>query len=86
MRLMYWREDASTATKIANVLKILNVGKWHTLEEIQQKTNLDKNQIQQVIGFLERYCFITVDETTGKVMLKKTVQEFLTQTSSGSRV
>lgn len=73
------REDTSTATKMTNVLRILIDGKEHTVKEIKQKTELDENQIQQVIEFLERYGFISVDKMTRKIVLDKTVQKFLAQ-------
>lgn len=79
---MHSWEDAFTASKMTKVLEMLIDGKWHTLKEIQQKTKLDKNQIQQVITFLKRYRFISVDKVTRKVILDKTVQKFLAQKST----
>jgi len=67
---------------MTKILEILYDGKWHTLYEIQQKTKLDKNQIQQVIEFLKEYGFISVDEMARKTILDKTVQKFLTQKSN----
>ncbi|MGC9345275.1 MAG: hypothetical protein ACP5ER_00575 [Candidatus Bathyarchaeales archaeon] len=76
------REDISTTTKIAEILEMLNDGKWHTLEEIQQKTKMDKNQIQPIIEFLEEYNFIVMDEAKKKIKLDKTVQKFLTHATT----
>jgi len=67
---------------MTKILETLGDGKWHPIKEIQQKTKLDDNQIHQVIEFLERYYFISVDKMTKKVMLDKTVQKFLHQKSS----
>ena len=67
---------------MTKILEILYDGKWHTLYEIQQKTKLDKNQIQQVIEFLKKYGFISVDEMARKAILDKTVQKFLAQKSN----
>jgi transcription initiation factor IIE alpha subunit len=67
---------------MTKILEMLIDGKWHTPKEIQQKTKLDKNQIQQVITFLKRYRFISVDKMTRKVILDKTVQKFLAQKST----
>ena len=61
---------------------MLTDGKWHTVKEIQQKTELDKNQVHQVMKFLKRYGFVSVDETSRKVILGKTVQKFLAKKSS----
>jgi len=66
---------------MAKTLEILVDGKWHALKEIKQKTKLNKNQIQQVIEFLERYGFISVDEMAGKIRLDKSVK-FLAQNST----
>ena len=74
--------DIYTTSKITKILEILNDGKWHPLKEIQRKTELNMNQIQQAIAFLEEYCFITVDQITRKVMLDQSVQEFLVQKST----
>jgi DNA-binding IclR family transcriptional regulator len=64
---------------MAKTLEILVDGKWHALKEIQQKTELNKNQIQQVIEFLQRYGFISVDKMAGKISLDKSVEKFLAE-------
>jgi len=66
---------------MAKTLEILVDGKWHALKEIKQKTKLNKNQIQQVIDFLERYGFISVDKMVGKIRLDKSAEKFLAQNS-----
>jgi DNA-binding IclR family transcriptional regulator len=66
---------------MARALEILVDGKWHALKEIKQKTKLNKNQIQQVIDFLERYGFISVDKMAGKIRLDKSVEKFLAEDS-----
>jgi transcription initiation factor IIE alpha subunit len=79
---MYSLEDAFTTSRMTKVLEMLIDGRWHTLKEIQQKTKLDKNQIRQVVRFLERYGFISVDKTVREVILDKTVQKFLSEKST----
>lgn len=71
-----------TAAKMTKILNTLFDGKWHTPEEIQRKTKLDENQIQQVMEFLERYGFISVDKITSKVKIDKSAQKFLVQKSN----
>jgi len=61
---------------------MLNDGQWHWLEEIEQKTELGKNQIHQIVAFLKEYNFIISDETSKKIKLEETVQRFLTQTTT----
>lgn len=67
---------------ITDILEVLYDGEWHTLEEIQQKTELDRNKFRQVIEFLERYGFISVDKVTNKAVLDKNAQKFLVQKSN----
>jgi DNA-binding IclR family transcriptional regulator len=67
------------ALKVAEVLEILNDGNWHTLEEVRRKMNLNRNQIQQIAGFLKEYEFLTIDETQKRMRIEETVRKFLTQ-------
>ena len=67
---------------MARALEILIDGKWHALKEIKQKTKLNKNQIQQVIEFLERYGFISIDKMASKIRLEKSVEKFLAENST----
>ena len=61
---------------------MLNDGEWHMLEVIQQKTKMDNNQIQSIMEFLKAYNFIVMDEAKKKMKLDKTVQKFLTHTTT----
>jgi DNA-binding IclR family transcriptional regulator len=72
-------EDALTSSKIAKILEILNDEQWHTLKEIQEKIQLNKSQLQQIIRFLKEYNFIIVDEESKEIRIEKTVQQFLTK-------
>jgi DNA-binding IclR family transcriptional regulator len=67
------------ALKVAEVLEILNDGNWHTLEEVRRKMNLNRNQIQQIAGFLKEYEFVAIDETQKRMRIEETVRKFLTQ-------
>ncbi len=58
---------------------MLSDGKWHTVEEIRQKTQLGENQVQRLTEFLREYDFIIVDETRTKIRVNETAQGFLTQ-------
>jgi len=66
---------------MTRTLEILIDGKWHALKEVKEKTKLNKNQIQQVIDFLERYGFISVDKMARKIRLDKSVEKFLVDNS-----
>ena len=72
----------TTSSKIAEILELLSDGKWRMLEEIQQKTKVEREQIQQIIEFLKEYDFVVLDETEKKIRLNKLAQKFLTQTTT----
>jgi DNA-binding IclR family transcriptional regulator len=75
-------ETLTTSSKIAEILELLSNGKWRMLEELQQKTKVDREQIQQIIEFLKEYDFVVLDETEKKIRLNKLAQKFLTQTAT----
>ncbi len=75
-------EDTLTTSKIAKILEILNDEQWHTLKEIQEKIQLTKSQVQQIIKFLKEYNFIIVDEENKEIKIEKTVQRFLTKNTT----
>jgi DNA-binding IclR family transcriptional regulator len=71
-----------TTSEISKILEILSDGQWHLLEEIQQKTELDKDKTRQVMVFLKKYSFIVLDEAKKRIRLEETVRNFLTQTAT----
>ena len=75
-------EDTLASSKIAKILEILNDEQWHTLKEIQEKAQLDKSQVQQIIRFLKEYNFIIVDEEKREIKIEKTVKKFLTKNTT----
>ena len=68
--------------KIAEVLEMLEDGRWHTLKEIREKIKLSENKIQQIAEFLKGYGFVLMDEEKGWIKLDETVKEFLRQTAT----
>jgi DNA-binding IclR family transcriptional regulator len=71
-----------TTSEISKILEMLSDGQWHLLEEIQQKTELDKDKTRQVTVFLKKYSFIVLDEAKKRIRLEETVRNFLTQTAT----
>ena len=67
---------------MSRILEILNDGKWHTLNEIQQKAEIEQEQAEQAISFLEEYNFIITDEAKKKARLDQKTQQFLTRTAT----
>jgi vacuolar-type H+-ATPase subunit I/STV1 len=64
------------------MLDMLNDGRWHLLDEIQEEIQLDKDQTKQVIEFLKRYNFLMVDNVEKKIKLENEVQKFLDETAT----
>lgn len=71
--------DEATASKMVDILEALSDGKWHTLGEVQKKTEVDLETILQIMGFLKEYDFVVLDEEKKKLKLNKTAQKFLAQ-------
>jgi len=69
-------------SKIVGVLEILNDGKWHAVEEIQQKTGLSESQSRYITEFLKEYEFVIFDEEKKKVKLNREAKKFLTKTAT----
>lgn len=59
---------------------MLSDGRWHTLEEIQRKAEIDEVPLRRTVDFLNEYEFIMMDEAGKRAKLNKLAQEFLAQT------
>ena len=66
-------------SKITEILETLSDGKWHSLEEIQQRMKLSGIQVQKITIFLKEYNFVAIDEENKKIRINKNVRKFLTQ-------
>jgi DNA-binding IclR family transcriptional regulator len=58
------------------ILRILENGKWHRLEEISKKTHLNSDDVETVAKFLAKYSFVTMDEAEQKVKLDTPTTKF----------
>lgn len=58
---------------------MLKDGQWHTLEEIQQKMGVNRNQILRVVAFLKDYDFVVLDKNEEKIKIADAAMELLTQ-------
>jgi len=67
-------------SKIAMVLDILSDGKWHGIDELQQRLELDEYEVQEIAAFLSKYDFAKSDEENRKVRINRDFQKFLAQT------
>jgi DNA-binding IclR family transcriptional regulator len=71
--------DGSTVSKIALVLDVLSDGKWHRIDELQQLTELDETQAQEVAAFLFEYDFAKMDIDNKRLRINKCFQKLLGQ-------
>jgi len=62
------------------ILEILGDGRWHGIEELQQRLNLNERKIQEIAKFLSEYDFVKVDKEHGKVKINRNFQKLLAQT------
>jgi len=63
--------------KIENAIELLKDGKWHTIDEISQKTRLHKFKIELLADFLADYTFIEFNKKQHKAKSSKTFAAFL---------
>ena len=49
------------------------------LGEVQKKTRLNKDQVQQIIAFLKEYQFVITSDTKEEIRIQEAVKRFLTQ-------
>ncbi len=63
--------------RISGVLEMLSDGEWHRLEEIGKEMGLSTSQVQQIVGFLKQYEFVTLDEAKEKVRIGEAAREFM---------
>jgi hypothetical protein len=64
---------------MAEVLEILDDGRWHLIRDVQTGTKLNASQSKEIIEFLKTYEFVAVDEKKNRVKLKEAVRKFLAQ-------
>jgi DNA-binding IclR family transcriptional regulator len=58
---------------------LLADGKWHTREELLEKTKLKREDAEKVLQFLKDYKFITVNKDDRKVRLNEAFRKLLVQ-------
>jgi len=59
------------------ILRLLENGKWHRLEDIEEKTHLNGGKVKYVTNFLAEYNFVKLDEAEQKVKLDPPTNRFL---------
>jgi hypothetical protein len=61
---------------------MLNDGKWHTFDDIQQRMKLKDEDIERITVFLKEYNLILVEETKKAVRLEENARRFFSSDSS----
>jgi hypothetical protein len=69
-------------SKITMILEILSDGKWHGIEELQQRMELDEYEVREITTFLNKYDFAKIDDANKKVKINRDFQKLLTQTTT----
>jgi len=62
---------------INDILKLLEDGKWHDLNEIKKKIELHDPKVNSLTKFLAQYNFIKLDKDGKRVRLDPSIQDFL---------
>ena len=63
--------------EVNDILELLENGRWHNLEEIRKKIQLQDIDITGVTKFLAKYDLIKVDKEGKKAKLDSSTQHFL---------
>ena len=59
------------------ILQLLENGRWHYIKDIEEKTQLNSHQIENITNFLAKFNFVKLDEAELKVKLDTPTQRFL---------
>jgi len=59
------------------IMKLLEDGKWHTLREIMEKSQLPHSKIEAITDFLSQYNLVSLDKGLQKVKLTPKTLHFL---------
>jgi hypothetical protein len=58
------------------ILQLLENGKWHSLKDITEKTQLTSFKVENVTKFLAKYNFVKLDKAEKKVKLDPPTNRF----------
>jgi hypothetical protein len=72
-------EAKRMASKMELTLEILSDGKWHGIDELEQRLDLNEHEVLEITLFLNRYDFAFVDDARRKVKLSEDFRKFLSR-------
>lgn len=59
------------------ILRLLENGKWHYLEDIEKRTQLNRVKVKIVTRFLAKFNFVKLNEAEQKVKIDPLTRKFL---------
>ena len=68
-------------SKIAMILELLSDGKWHGIQELLLRLEINEQKFQEITTFLNKYSFVKIDEKNSKIKTNKNFQRLLAQTT-----
>ena len=66
-------------SKITMILEILGDGKWHGIEELLLRLELNEHKFREIAAFLNKYDFVKIDEKNRRVKINRDFQKLLAQ-------
>ncbi len=60
---------------------MLSDGKWHEANQLRKSMKLTEDEMKEILDFLSKYHFATVDEKKDRIKVDKDFQRILTQTA-----
>lgn len=70
-----------TNQSLERILRILQDGQWHDINELAQKTHLTPLKMQVITDFLAKYTFIKLDLENKKMKMSRLFSRFFQRTS-----
>ena len=66
-------------SKITMILEILGDGKWHGIEELLLRLELNEHKFREIAAFLNKYDFVKIDEKNRRVKINRDFKKLLAQ-------
>jgi len=76
------RRQYQTPPKTDEILHLLKDGKWHSVNEIAQRTQLHQFKLEILLGFMAEYNFLQIDKNHQKAKLSDVALKFLNKIES----
>ena len=68
-------------SKLQNILELLDDGRLHGLDELQEKTELSEKQTRELVAFLTEYGFAEINHGNKNVRISQAAKKLLAQTT-----